>query len=162
LHEVHPKLRPVETSTPGVVLAGSAQGPMNIQESLIAASAAAAKVAVLLAQGQVKLEPFVARVDPEKCDGTGACLEVCAYKNAITLQTYRVNGTQVQRAIVTPANCSGCGACVSACPNHAIEVQGWTLDQYEVMVDALVLEKEELMEGRMSQRKHEETHRDAQ
>jgi heterodisulfide reductase subunit A len=146
LHEVHPKLRPVETSTPGVVLAGSAQGPMNIQESLIAASAAAAKVAVLLAQGQVKLEPFVARVDPEKCDGTGACLEVCAYKNAITLQTYRVNGTQVQRAVVTPANCAGCGACVSACPNHAIEVQGWTLDQYEVMVDALVLEKEELME----------------
>ncbi|MGD8633471.1 MAG: CoB--CoM heterodisulfide reductase iron-sulfur subunit A family protein, partial [Anaerolineales bacterium] len=33
LLEVHPKLRPVETSVPGVILAGTAQGPMNIQES---------------------------------------------------------------------------------------------------------------------------------
>ena len=46
LLEVHPKLRPVETAVNGVVLAGTAQGPMNIQESLSAASAAAAKVAV--------------------------------------------------------------------------------------------------------------------
>jgi heterodisulfide reductase subunit A len=145
LHEVHPKLRPVETATPGVVLAGSAQGPMNIQESLIAA-AAAAKVAVLLAQGQVKLEPFVAWVDPEKCEGTGVCVQVCAYKNAIALETFTVSGKEVQRAVVTPANCAGCGACVSACPNRAIDVQGWTLDQYEAMVDAIVLEKEERME----------------
>jgi heterodisulfide reductase subunit A len=146
LHEVHPKLRPVETATPGVVLAGSAQGPMNIQESLTAASAAAAKVAVLLAQGQVTLEPFVARVDPEKCEGTGACVQVCAYKNAIALETFTVNGKEVQRAVVTPANCAGCGACVSACPNRAIDVQGWTLDQYDAMVDAIALEKEERME----------------
>ena len=53
LLEVHPKLRPVETAVPGVVLAGTAQGPMNIQESCSAAAAAAAKVAVLLGQGQV-------------------------------------------------------------------------------------------------------------
>ena len=60
LLEVHPKLRPVETAVAGVVLAGTAQGPMNIQESCAAASAAAAKVATLLRQGQVELEPFVA------------------------------------------------------------------------------------------------------
>jgi heterodisulfide reductase subunit A len=34
LLEVHPKLRPVETAVNGIVLAGTAQGPMNIQESL--------------------------------------------------------------------------------------------------------------------------------
>ena len=34
LLEVHPKLRPVETAVPGIVLAGTAQSPMNIQESL--------------------------------------------------------------------------------------------------------------------------------
>jgi heterodisulfide reductase subunit A len=146
LHEVHPKLRPVETATPGVVLAGSAQGPMNIQESLTAASAAAAKVAVLLAQGRVTLEPFVAWVDPDKCEGTGACVQVCAYKNAITLETFTVNGKEVRRAVVAQANCAGCGACVSACPNRAIDVQGWTLSQYEAMVDAIALEKVDLME----------------
>ncbi|MBN2502065.1 MAG: CoB--CoM heterodisulfide reductase iron-sulfur subunit A family protein, partial [Anaerolineales bacterium] len=75
LLEVHPKLRPVETSVRGVVLAGTAQGPMNIQEAVAAASAAAAKVTNLLIKGQVELEPFFARVDPEKCNGTGACVE---------------------------------------------------------------------------------------
>lgn len=141
LLEVHPKLRPVETAVPGVVLAGTAQGPMNIQESCAAASAAAAKVAVLLGQGQVELEPFVARVDPDRCDGAGQCVEVCCYEDAIHLETVGVNGTEKQRAVISPANCAGCGSCVSACPNRAIDLQGWTLKQYEAMVDAIVAEE---------------------
>lgn len=146
LLEVHPKLQPVETAVPGVVLSGTAQGPMTVQESCAAASAAAAKIAVLLGQGQVKLEPFVARVDLGKCDGTGACVEVCEYEDAIALEVMQIDGREVKRAVVTPANCSGCGGCVSACPNRAIDVQGWTLRQYEAMVDALAFEASELME----------------
>ena len=73
LLEVHPKLRPVEMAVRGIVLAGTAQGPMNIQESLSAASAAAAKVASLLGAGQVELPPFVARVDREQVQWHG-CL----------------------------------------------------------------------------------------
>jgi heterodisulfide reductase subunit A len=134
LQEVHPKLRPVETAVSGIVLAGAAQGPMNIQESCAAASAAAAKVAVLLSRGQVELEPFVAVVDSAKCDGTGACVEVCQYEDAIALRD--VDGES--RAVITPANCSGCGVCVSACPNGAIDVQGFTIGQYEAMIDALL------------------------
>jgi heterodisulfide reductase subunit A len=137
LLETHPKLRPVETAIPGVVLAGTAQSPMNIQESCAAASAAAAKVAGLLGQGQVELEPFVARVDPARCNGSGQCVEVCCYEDAILVETVSVNGHQARQAVVTPANCTGCGACVSACPNQAIDVQGWTLAQYEAMVEAL-------------------------
>jgi heterodisulfide reductase subunit A len=146
LLEVHPKLRPVETAVPGVILAGTAQGPMNIQESCAAASAAAAKVSALLSQGEVKLEPFVAHIDLEKCEGTGTCVEVCSYEDAIALKTVSVNGKKVQRAEVTPANCAGCGNCVSACENRAIDIQGWTLPQYEAMVDAFTLEIRELME----------------
>lgn len=137
LLEVHPKLRPVETAVPGIVLAGTAQSPMNIQESCTAAEAAAAKVSVLLSQGSVQLEPYVARVDVERCTGSGQCVEVCHYEGAISLQTVMLAGQEVQRAMVAPANCVGCGMCVSACPNRAIDVQGWTLDQYEVMVDAI-------------------------
>ncbi|MGD2162224.1 MAG: CoB--CoM heterodisulfide reductase iron-sulfur subunit A family protein, partial [Anaerolineales bacterium] len=92
LLEVHPKLRPVETAVPGVVLAGTVQGPMNIQESSAAAQAAAAKVASLLAPGFVKLEPYVAKVDPERCNGSGQCVEVCAYEDAIMLQAFSDNG----------------------------------------------------------------------
>jgi heterodisulfide reductase subunit A len=144
LLEVHPKLRPVETAVTGIVLAGTAQGPMNIQESSAAASAAAAKVAGLLGVGLVELEPYVARVDVNRCDGTGACTEVCEYEDAIELVDISLNGKTINRAVVTPANCSGCGACVSACPNQAIDVQGWTLKQYSAMVEALAVTIPEL------------------
>jgi len=147
LLEVHPKLRPVETAVNGVILAGTAQGPMNIQESLSAAAAAAAKVISLLGSGKVELQPFVAAVDAEKCNGTGACVEACQYDGAIALQTFTENGKQVKRAVVTAANCSGCGACVAVCPNRAIDVQGWTLSQYEAMVEAIGMNIVDLVEA---------------
>lgn len=144
LLEVHPKLRPVETAVPGIVLAGTAQGPMNILESVAAASAAAAKVAGLLALGSVELEPFVAQVDAERCDGSGQCVGACAYEDAIAVEEFSVNGHVARRAVVTPANCVGCGSCVSACPNRAIDVQGWELEGYRAMIDAMVASPPEL------------------
>jgi heterodisulfide reductase subunit A len=135
LLEVHPKLRPVETAVKGIVLAGTAQSPMNIQESLATAGAAAAKVAGLLSGGQVELEPFVARVDLDRCRGDGACLQACQYEGALRLETGPGEGGRF--AVVSAANCVGCGVCVGACPNQAIDVQGWTLDQYRAMVAAI-------------------------
>jgi heterodisulfide reductase subunit A len=137
LLEVHPKLRPVETAVNGVVLAGSAQGPMNIQESCSAAEAAASKVATLLNQGRVELEPYVAQVDPERCDGSGKCVEICPQEEAIHLVSISQNGRRQNRAVITPANCNGCGICVAVCPNRAIDVQGWRLDEFEAMLDAI-------------------------
>jgi heterodisulfide reductase subunit A len=147
LLEVHPKLRPVETSVNGIVLAGTAQGPMNINESLSAASAAAAKVSSLLGKGRVELPPFVARVDLAKCSGTGACVQACEYEGALALETVTENGKEITRAVVTAANCTGCGACVAACPNGAIDIQGWTLAQYNAMVDAIALDLPEFVEA---------------
>jgi heterodisulfide reductase subunit A len=138
LLEVHPKLRPVETAVKGIVLAGTAQSPMNIQESCASAEAAAAKVSALLSRGTVELEPFVARVNLDRCQGSGTCVEVCQYEGAIRLEAVPFDGREVNRAVVSPANCVGCGVCVSACPNEAIDVQGWTLDQYRAMVDAIL------------------------
>jgi heterodisulfide reductase subunit A len=57
-----------------------------------------------------------------------------------------LDGVEIRRAKVTPANCSGCGNCVSACPNRAVDVQGWTLAQYEAMVDAIALDLPQSME----------------
>ena len=140
LLEAHPKLRPVEMSIRGILLAGTAQGPMNIQESLLASSAAAAKAASLLGQGRVELPPFVAHVDETKCNGTGACVEACPEEGAIVMQTLVEDGKEIQRPVITPAYCTGCGACVGVCPNRAIDVQAWTLDQYEAMIDALTMQ----------------------
>jgi heterodisulfide reductase subunit A len=58
-------------------------------------------------------------------------------ENAIRLETIMENGNILHRAVVTPANCNGCGICVAVCPNRAIDVQGWQLDGYEAMVDAI-------------------------
>ena len=48
--EAHPKLRPVESLTAGVFLAGAAQFPKDIPETVAQASGAAAKVLSLFSQ----------------------------------------------------------------------------------------------------------------
>jgi heterodisulfide reductase subunit A len=138
LLEVHPKLRPVELSVAGILLAGTCQAPMDAGEAAAAASAAAVKASALLARGYVELDPFVAAVDPDKCKGAGACVAACLREGALSLIEIEVDGQKVQRAQVTPALCMGCGACVAVCPENAIEVKGWTLQQYEAMVDMIV------------------------
>ncbi len=140
LLEVHPKLRPVETAIEGIVLAGSAQGPMDTTEACAAASAAASKAAVILSGDYVELDPFVAEVDLSRCEGTGLCAQECPYTGTITMVEMEVDGKKVKRAQVNPALCKGCGACVAVCPNGAINVKGWTLLQFEAMVDALASE----------------------
>jgi heterodisulfide reductase subunit A2 len=141
LLEVHPKLRPVESAIPGILLAGTARGPMDITESTVSASAAAAKVATLLAHDQVEMDPFVAKVDPSRCTGAGGCVGACCYAGAIGLQEVEVDeGVVETRAYVNPAVCKGCGACVAVCPNGAIDVQGWEIGQYLAMVDAIASE----------------------
>jgi heterodisulfide reductase subunit A len=141
LLEVHPKLRPVELPVSGIFLAGTCQAPMDVGEACNGAAAAAVKAAALLSRGYVELDPFVAEVDIQKCKGTGACVEACLSDGALGLVEMEIDGQRIQRAQVTPAFCTGCGACVAVCPENAIDVNGWTLKQYEAMVDAIVSEE---------------------
>ena len=138
LQEVHPKLRPVELANNGVMIAGTAQGPMDVLESCAAAEAAAGKAAILLSRGSIELDPFVARVRAEECDGCEKCLGECEYKDALTMRTRPEGGPKL--AVVNAALCVGCGACVAVCPTRAIDLAGWSLDQFDAMVDALVAE----------------------
>ncbi len=48
LREMHPKLRPVESATPGIFIAGCAQTPMDIQSTVAQAGAAASKALEVL------------------------------------------------------------------------------------------------------------------
>jgi heterodisulfide reductase subunit A len=136
LQEVHLKLRPVELANSGIFVAGTAQSPMDIPESLASAGTAAAKAAILLAEPDIPLEPFVAVVDEKKCTGCGLCPAECSYDGALTMGEH--NGKKV--AVVNPALCKGCGACVAVCPVRAINVAGWTLDQFDAMVEAIAKE----------------------
>jgi len=139
LLEVHPKLRPVEVAVNGVLLAGTSQGPKDITESAAAASAAAAKAASILSRGHVELDPFVAVVDASRCDGCGECVAACGYKGVITVRGAAADRKAV--AEINPALCKGCGACVAACPQRAIQLKGWTVEQFEAMVDAILADQ---------------------
>ena len=132
LQEVHPKLRPVELANTGILLAGTCQAPMDITESCAAAQAASVKATALLHKGFVELEPFVAQVDTELCKGHGECLKVCPVDDTIEIDKV----TKVAK--VNPALCTGCGICTPVCPENAIDVMGWSLKQYEKMVDAIL------------------------
>jgi heterodisulfide reductase subunit A len=138
LQEIHPKLRPVEISVNGVLLAGTAQAPMNIHETLAAAGAAAVKARAMFTTDKVELNPYVAEVDTQLCEGSGACLTQCEYDGALTMVETPEDGRTVRKARVNPGLCVGCGACVAVCPTQAINVSGWRIDQYDAMVDGLV------------------------
>ena len=137
LQEVHPKLRPVELAVNGVFVAGTCQAPMDITESCAAASSVAAKAAALLEKGHIELDPFVARVNPELCRGESKCVDECKYAQAVSLVERDLNGKKVKQAEVNAALCNGCGMCVAVCPHGAIQVEGWRLDQFDAMVDAI-------------------------
>ena len=141
LLEVHPKLRPVELSIPGVLLAGTCQAPMDIGEACSAAGAAAVKASGILGRGHIELDPFVAEVDLDKCKGDGACVEACLNPGALRMVEMEVEGKKVQKAQVFRALCRGCGACVAVCPQNAINVNGWTVKQYEDMVDMILADE---------------------
>lgn len=129
--EAHPKLRPVESLTAGVFLAGVAQGPKDIPETVSQASGAAAKVLQLFSHDEMTQEPTVAHVVEEICSGCGACVEVCPYEA-------RALDPVLRFATVNAALCQNCGACLVACPNKATRIHNWTPEQILAMTDAVV------------------------
>ena len=128
--EAHVKLRPVETNTAGVFLAGACQAPKDIPDTVAQAGCAAAKVLSLFANDHLTSEPVVAWVDEEICSGCGLCIKACSYDARKMDQRKRV-------AIVEEVLCQGCGACISACPNSSCELKNFRSDQIVAMVDAV-------------------------
>jgi heterodisulfide reductase subunit A len=128
--EAHPKLRPVDTPTGGVFLAGCAEAPKDIKDSVTQASAAAARAGILMAKGKVTVEAITPRVLEEKCKACGLCTKVCPY-NAIVLNK------ELKRAEVIEAACAGCGTCGAECPFGALYMRHFTDEQIMAQVDAL-------------------------
>ncbi|RJX19332.1 MAG: CoB--CoM heterodisulfide reductase iron-sulfur subunit A family protein [Ammonifex sp.] len=141
--EAHPKLRPVETHTGGVFLAGTCQGPKDIPDTVSQASGAAAKVCGLLLKDELETNPLVSRVNEALCTGCLACQPVCPYRaiQPVTI-TERLPGQPPRERVVARVNeglCQGCGACTVACRAGAIDLKGFTNKQLLAEVDALCL-----------------------
>jgi heterodisulfide reductase subunit A len=133
--EAHPKLRPVETSTDGIFLAGCCQGPKDIPDTVAQASGAAAQALGLLNRGYIETEPMTAEVTTMRCVGCGLCVEVCP-TGAIELKEWR---PFQHRAEVNAALCKGCGLCVAACRGEAITLHGFTDQQLLAQLRSLLM-----------------------
>ena len=132
--EGHPKLRPVDTASDGIYLAGCAQGPKDIPDTVAQAKAAAASALTKMVQGKVKVEVTTAGVDEFVCRGCGRCEEVCEY-GAVELVEVET-GVLVSR--VNDSICKGCGACCVACPSGAISMKHFKDGQILSQIAAVI------------------------
>jgi heterodisulfide reductase subunit A len=130
LREAHPKLRPVDTPTKGVYLAGAAESPKDVRESVTQASAAASRASILLNKPRFHVEAITAVVNEELCKLCGQCADVCPF-GAITWQKKQV-------ARVTSAACSGCGTCAAECKFGAIDMRHFSDQAIYAQLDAIL------------------------
>jgi heterodisulfide reductase subunit A len=130
--EAHPKLKPVDTPTRGVYIAGCAESPKDVKDSVTQASAAAARAGILLSSPKIRVEAITAVVDEDLCKMCGLCADVCPY-GAIAWE-------KKQPARVITAACAGCGTCAAECRFEAITTRHFTDQQIYAMVDAILEE----------------------
>ena len=135
LLEAHMKLRPVDFATDGVFVAGLAHSPKSIEETIIQASAAAARAGAVLFHDAIELEATISSVVEETCDGCAYCVDPCPY-NAIKLIEYIRNGVVKKVIEINEALCKGCGTCQATCPKRGVFIRGFTLDQISAQVTA--------------------------
>jgi heterodisulfide reductase subunit A len=136
--EAHPKLRPVETNTAGVYLAGTCQAPRGIAGTIAHASGAASKVVELFSSDELEREPTIARVNEGQCVACFDCMKVCPYR-AISEKKIRDKKGNVVKAVasVNEGLCQGCGLCVATCRSKSIDLDGFTEEQLFAEIGAL-------------------------
>jgi heterodisulfide reductase subunit A len=128
LTEAHLKLRPAETLTSGIFIAGAAQYPKDITDSVAQGSAAAAKIINILTKEYIEREPMVAYVDNEICSGCGLCVAICPYD---AIEIHKI----MKIAVVNEKICEGCGGCSAICRSGAIQIKNVFKQQIIDMVD---------------------------
>jgi len=138
LQEAHPKLRPAETLAAGVFIAGSAQSPKDIPDTVSQASAAASKALQMLSRPTLERAPTVAAVNEATCIGCFDCERVCPY-GAIERREIRDRQGNLVRLVaqVNAAVCEGCGACTAACRVRSVDVLGFDDEQVFAQLEAL-------------------------
>jgi len=126
--EFHPKLRPIDSPTEGVFLAGAGSGPKDIPASVSQGSAAAARSSRILMKESLLIDPIVVQMSPDQpdlCLNVNKKCEICVQRCPFGAMT----ALPGEPAIVNAAQCMGCGTCAADCPmggiiqNHFNDVQ---------------------------------------
>jgi heterodisulfide reductase subunit A len=138
--EYHPKLRPMDTPTDGVFLAGACQGLKDIPSSVAQGIAAASRSSRILHSDKWEIEPTVALVWEDRCISAqgkqcGLCAKACPYGS--------INYEVGKAAEVVTAKCHGCGGCVAECPHNAITQLHYTDAQLLVQLQAVLANEPE-------------------
>lgn len=134
-NEAHPKLKPLESDTDGIFLAGAAQFPKDITESSAQASGAAGKALSLLAHDFISLEPTISEVKEEFCRGCGLCVSICPFAAA---QMSKSDQTGSRVATINPIQCKGCGLCAASCLSGAITHKGFSARQIFSQLEEII------------------------
>lgn len=130
--EAHVKLRPVATSLEGVFMAGCAQGPKDIFDSVVQAEAVSGEIlSALVAGKKLETEVMTSQIAETLCTGCQTCLSVCPY-SAIRYDELK------EVCVPNEILCRGCGSCASACPSNAITHKHFTTREiYQELIEAL-------------------------
>ena len=76
--------------------------------------------------GKVSILPHVPEIDATKCDGCGACMQLCPH-DALKIDEEK------QQFVLDAINCTGCHLCVDVCVPKAITVKQWILPDNTVI-----------------------------
>ena len=138
--ESHPKLKPLDAPTEGIYLAGAAQGPKDIPQSVSQGSGAASRAVRVLSHDKWEIDPIVAYVWPDRCvmgqgKKCGLCESICPY-GAIVVEPGKPTH-------IIPAKCHGCGTCVAECPHNAITQRHFTDGQILAQIHAMLADNPE-------------------
>jgi heterodisulfide reductase subunit A len=130
LKEAHPKLRPVDTPTKGVFIAGAAESPKDVRESVTQASAAASRASILLNKSRFAVEAITAVIDESLCKQCGVCAGICPFG--------AIQWEKKQSARVISAACAGCGTCAAECKFDAIMMRHFSDQAIFAQIDAIL------------------------
>jgi heterodisulfide reductase subunit A len=129
--ERHPKLDPVATTTDGVFIVGCCQGPKDIPDSVVQASAAAARLLAMISKGRVEVEAATAEINEELCSGCRVCNNVCPF-SAIAFDEEK------KLSHINEVLCKGCGVCAAACPSGVISGKHFTTAQILAEIEGVL------------------------
>lgn len=137
ISELYGKTNSVQTMMKGVFVAGSAQFPMAVPDSISHAEAAALKALKFINKKQLELENEITSIDEELCIGCGNCAEVCLY-NAILMEDKSTSEEKTERiARVIESKCKGCGTCSAICPSGATKLLNFDRDSLFIKIEGL-------------------------
>jgi heterodisulfide reductase subunit A len=133
--ESHPKLKPVDAPTGGVFLAGCAESPKDVKDSVTQASAAAARAQILLNAGKISVQAITSQVLTDFCTGCQVCVKVCPF--------HAITGGDAKLKIpveIVEAACQGCGTCAAECNFDALLMRHFEDEQIISQIDAITSE----------------------